>query len=144
MEDSNPEILDEPDSSSSVPASDHLPQIYPPQTCSQAPNEENIIYASVPNSEQQVEIIADKNSELSTQVVFGRLPVDVNCAACKCTVTTRIQHTFGCFVWIMCLVFYIICPCFSCIPLCVKRWHDVIHYCPKCSAALGQFNYLLV
>lgn len=156
MKDSNPEIPQGSENNPRVQASDPSPQTYPPLQDSQPrviygspqtypasqsiENAPNIIYASVPNTEQQAAIIVVENN-LNPEV-FGPLPIVANCPACKCAVTTRTQHTIGCLVWLMFLVFYIISPCISCIPFCVESWYDTIHYCPKCSRSLAYFSYV--
>jgi hypothetical protein len=74
--------------------------------------------------------------------IFGNMPVLVMCKNCKVTVTTRVENSVGCMVWIMFIVFYIISPCVSCIPFCIKDWYDKTHLCPKCMRALGQFSLI--
>ena len=152
MKDSHTEITEASDNNRRVSDINPQPRIYPPPQRSQPPLSNsplqeystsqsrgvapNIIYSSVPNIEQQPTIIAGNNNIYIK--IFGRYPAVTNCPACMCLITTKTQHTIGCLVLLMFFVFYLICPCYSCIPFFVESWHDTIHFCPKCSRSLAR------
>ena len=70
---------------------------------------------------------------------FGFGPTNAHCPNCNSDVTTRTYQYMGCMVWLMVLIFFIVSPCISCIPCCVKPWYDVAHFCPKCSHRIGTY-----
>ena len=105
------------------------PSVYPP------PN-----YVSNGNGNQLHTVV--QTNIVTVNTIFGPHPVIANCSHCKQNVSTRIERTLGCMIWLMAFLFCCICICSSCIPCFVSSWYDCNHYCPKCGKKLGKFCYI--
>jgi len=69
--------------------------------------------------------------------VSGKNPVQIVCPTCHQQIITQITEETGALTWILAVVLLLTCPCFSCVPFCVKECKDVAHFCPNCKTMLG-------
>jgi hypothetical protein len=79
-------------------------------------------------------------SVMPIATIFGPYSVIAYCSHCKDNVSTRVSLHVGCLVWLMFIIFCLICPILSCIPFCVTSWYDATHYCPKCKHKVGSYS----
>ncbi|XP_061837600.1 lITAF domain-containing protein [Nerophis lumbriciformis] len=69
---------------------------------------------------------------------LGRVSGMANCPSCQQQVMTNVEYKAGTYAWLMVLLFICLglwcCCCI--IPLLMKRFKDVHHFCPRCHRLL--------
>ena len=79
-------------------------------------------------------------SVMPISTIFGPYSTIAYCSHCKDNVSTKVELSIGCMVWLMFFIFCLICPILSCIPFCITTWYDASHYCPRCKHKLGRYS----
>ena len=76
--------------------------------------------------------------------VFSRNPVQCTCPNCRAMIITRTEETNGLLAWLLCVLLVVFGCWLGCclIPFCIPDLQDVKHYCPNCSAFLGEHRPL--
>lgn len=82
--------------------------------------------------------------QIAPVLKFSRQPIQCTCGNCRSLVVTRIQESTGALAWLLCvLLLFLGCGLGCClIPFCISDLQNVQHYCPNCSAFIGEYRPL--
>nr|XP_057905954.1 lipopolysaccharide-induced tumor necrosis factor-alpha factor homolog-like [Doryrhamphus excisus] len=79
-----------------------------------------------------------KSKFRSYDTALGRTSGMTTCPSCNQQVMTNVEYKAGTYAWLMVLLFICLglwlCCCL--IPLLMKRFKDVHHFCPRCNSLL--------
>lgn len=69
---------------------------------------------------------------------YGEFPMSTKCSQCRDTVITDVTYRPGRVACLLSATLLIIGCCLA--PFCVRRFQDVVHWCPNCENHLGTFK----